>query len=167
MSANIPFIFVTLPVFQLERSPPEKARAFKNMFSMSVTDDTSQFERSPSNFAAAPNMMRMFVTREVFQLPISWSNACAFWNSADMSVTNSVFHSGISEHLALAQRGGAVGSSSALAQWGSVEQHFSPDGTAARHASTAVLSAVLLVNMGAHIALVSTRSVHDVTPLSS
>jgi hypothetical protein len=84
-----------------------------------------------------------------------------------MSVTNSVFHSGISEHLALAQRGGAVGSSSALAQWGSVEQHFSPDGTAARHASTAVFSAVLLVNMGAHIALVSTRSVHDVTPSST
>jgi len=110
-------------------------------------------------------MADMSVTDDTSQLPISWLNAWASWNSADMSVTKSVLHSGISEHPALAQRGGAVRSSSALAQWGSVEQHFSPDGTAARHASTAVFSAVLLANTGAHIALVSTRSVHEVTPL--
>lgn len=33
-----------------------------------------------------------------------------------------------------------------MAQWRSVEQHFSPEGTAARHASTAALSAVLSAN---------------------
>ena len=163
--ANIPFIFVTLLVFQRERSPPEKARAFKNMFSMSVTDDTSHLDRSPSNVRAPPNMIFMLVTREVSHLLISWLNDCAFWNNEVMSVTNSVFQSGMSEHPALAQRGGAKGWSSGLAQWRSVEQHFSPEGTAARHASTAALSAVLVVNAGAHVALESTRSVHEVTPL--
>ena len=105
-SANIPFIFVTLLVFQRERSPPEKARAFKNMFSMSVTDDTSHLDRSPSNVRAPPNMIFMLVTREVSHLLISWLNDWAFWNNEVMSVTNSVFQSGMSEHPALAQRGG-------------------------------------------------------------
>ena len=102
------------------------------MFCMYVTDDTSHLDRSPSNVRAPPNMIFMLVTREVSHLLISWLNDWAFWNNEVMLVTNSVFQSGMSEHPALAQRGGAKGWSSGLAQWRSVEQHFSPEGTAAR-----------------------------------
>ena len=44
------------------------------MFDMSVTDDTSHLDRSPSNVRAPPNMIFMLVTREVSHLLISWLN---------------------------------------------------------------------------------------------
>mmetsp|Transcript_9046 Transcript_9046/g.40960 ORF Transcript_9046/g.40960 Transcript_9046/m.40960 type:complete len:106 (-) Transcript_9046:1426-1743(-) len=97
----------------------------------------------------------MFVTLEVSHEPMGWLNELELKttppqddsppsqsrNNMDMSVTRLVSQSGISVHPALPHRA-ELGS----AQFGSVEQHASPLGTAERHATTASWSAALSGN---------------------
>ena len=82
-----------------------------------------------------------------------------------MLVTFSVLQSGMSTHPTAPHRLIAnLGCQHNLSE----EQHVSPDGTASKHASTVALSSARLVNGQTHKATsVSTRSVHDVTPLST
>ena len=67
-------------------------------------------------------------------------------NNSDMLVMKPVSHFGMSVQPAAPHRGGLSGLSSVLAQFGSVEQQFSPEGTLVRQLTTAALSASFSAN---------------------
>ena len=95
-------------------------------------------------------MVLMLVTRAVSHEPIGWLNSEVLTatpphqsspsgqsrNRPCVSVTSDTSQSGMSTHPALLHR-----AKLRSAQFGSVEQHASPLGTADRHATTASLSA--------------------------
>ena len=113
------------------------ASAPTNILVKSTPGDKPHPLRSWSNELALRNVSLKLVTDDVFHRLISWLNSVLSSNSSVMSVTRDTSQSGISTQPAPRHR--AVAGSS---HPGSVEQHFSPLGTASRHASTASFSVV-------------------------
>ena len=93
--------------------------------------------RSWLNELALRNVSLKLVTDDVSHRLISWLNSVLSLNSLVMSVTRDTSQSGASTQPAPRHRA-ELGS----AHPGSVEQHFSPLGTASRHASTTRFSVV-------------------------
>ena len=105
------------------------------------------------------------ITCNMFHRLMSTSKSVSPSNKKLMSVTCETSQSGMSEHPTAPHRLIAVSSYQHL---GSEEQHFSPDGTASRHTSTAAFSSVPSAIGQTHKAFsVNTRLVHDVTPVST
>ena len=76
--------------FEFTQASPHSAclkdEARWNMYSMSVTADTSHFDRSWLNLDAPVNINAMLVTADTSHLDRSWLNSDARWNKPCMSL---------------------------------------------------------------------------------
>jgi hypothetical protein len=105
-----------------------------NIPDISNTFDTSQVFRSRLKLPALLNMLDISVTAPTFHPDMSWLKLDFLSKRLDMSVTSEVSQSAMSLLHPAPQYAAPE------------EQQFSPEVTAAKHRSTAVLSAALFSN---------------------
>ena len=130
-----------------------------------VVSIASSRDARESQVSAPVNIPVVFALSAKVQPVMAWRKLVLPANRSCASATCDTSHSGMSTHPTAPHR---LIAGSKCQHFGSEEQHFFPDGTASKHASTVALSSAPSVNCHSHLATsVSTRLVHDVTPLST
>ena len=131
-----------------EQSTLLNAVAPANIVEKSVTETTFHPERSWLNAGHALNMLSIHMTAPTSHEPIGWLNAVAPLNIPPMSVTFATFHAEMSvlnEVFPLNKSDMSVTAETSHVPMAGVH---APTGDAARHVSTAVLSAARVVYTG-------------------
>ena len=130
-----------------------------------VVSIASSRDARESQVSAPVNIPVVFALSAKVQPVMAWRKLVLPANRSCASATCDTSHSGMSTHPTAPHR---LIAGSKCQHFGSEEQHFFPDGTASKHASTVALSSAPSVNCQTHLATsVSTRLAHDVTPLST